>query len=297
MRVQVPLIATGLALLAFNAMASVPLSTAGEGHLTVPTYINASGPFPFVLDTGADESGVYEWFAKMEKLPAGKTQELVGMTGTSRAPTFHVAKLSIDGRAIHNFIADGYPNRHDHGRQAGVGGNDLMNGTVAVFDFLCRTVEVHPKPFLIQSILTRGAVEVRGGAVRDGTQLTLPVWIKGVKGVAVLDTGSKDTKINLRFAAAAGVNASSSSFRNADLLYGADSNAVKSRKGPVENIQFGGVRISSAEVRVVNLPVFESFGLGDGPAMILGIDLMRSSRLIYDHEKGIFWFDRSSCHI
>lgn len=295
MNVRRALICAGTFFLGCNAQAGVPLSAGTDGHVTVPAYVNGLGPYPFVLDTGADESGVYEWFAKEKNLPKGKMQELGGMTGTTTAPTFRISKLSVDDRVIRDFVADGYPNRHDTGQQAGVAGNDLMDGSIVVFDFPCRTVELHAKPFLIGSVLPKGAVGLRGGAVRAGTQLTLPVSINGVEGIAVLDTGSKDTKINPRFASAAGVDTMSASFRDADLIYGADSHSVASRKGPVKEINFAGMQVLAAEVRVVDLPVLDSFGIGKEPAMILGIDLMRSYRLIYDHQAKNFWFGKSEC--
>ena len=35
--------------------AAVPFTPAGDGHDTVPAFVNGKGPFAFVLDTGADE--------------------------------------------------------------------------------------------------------------------------------------------------------------------------------------------------------------------------------------------------
>jgi hypothetical protein len=105
--------------------------------LTVPAYVNGRGPYPFILDTGADGSGVYQWFAKQLKLPQGRAIQLEGMTGTALVPTFKIWRLTVDGRSIGNFLADSYPNRKDSGAQAGVAGNDFMDGSIAVFDFPC----------------------------------------------------------------------------------------------------------------------------------------------------------------
>jgi hypothetical protein len=284
-----------LAIPSTAAQASVALAPAGDGHLSIPAYVNDLGPFPFILDTGADESGVYLWFAKQQKLPAGKMQELGGQTGTTTAPTYHVGRLSVDGRAITNAPVDGFPDRHDAGRQAGVAGNDVMDGTVTVFDFPCGTIQIHAKPVDLAAILPKDAVQVEGGPVLDGTQLTLPVTISGVRGVAVLDTGSRDTRINTLFAKAAGIDPASPAFKDGDLIYGANSKPVTSRKGPVGPIQFAGITIERADVRVMDLWVFGSMGLGNGPAMILGMDLMKDHELIYDHEAKRFWFGRSAC--
>ena len=118
-----------------TSLALVRFSPAGDGHLTVAAYVNGKGPFPFLLDTGADETGVYQWFAGSQHLKKGKSEEVVGQTGTSAIPTFRIDRLSIDERELSNIAADGLPDRTDQGKQAGVAGNDLMDGSLVVFDF------------------------------------------------------------------------------------------------------------------------------------------------------------------
>jgi predicted aspartyl protease len=36
--------------------AEVALTPAGDGHDTVPVFVNGRGPYPFILDTGAEAS-------------------------------------------------------------------------------------------------------------------------------------------------------------------------------------------------------------------------------------------------
>jgi hypothetical protein len=130
-----------------DVVAQVPLSPAGDGHLTVPVTANGIGPFPFILDTGADETGVYQWFAEQQHFPHGKSEELIGQTGSTQAETYKLKSVTLDGRSLRHVVADGFPNRHDEGRQAGVLGNDFMDRAIAIFDFPCGTVQVLAKPF------------------------------------------------------------------------------------------------------------------------------------------------------
>jgi len=274
--------------------ATVPLEPMQDGHLVVPAQVDGSGPYPFILDTGADSTALYTWFAEKLKLRAGKTVDLSGQTGTTSTPTYPIKSLSIDGQAIRNVAAYGLPNRHDGGKEAGVAGNDLMDGVRVVFDFPCKQVEIHPRSAVLDAVLSKDAVQVNGGSIADGTLLTLPVQINGIKGVALLDTGSRDSRISPGFAAAAGVDPSSSAFRDADLIYGANSKAAVSRTGPVGTVRFAGISIANAEARVIDLPAFRSAGVGDH-VMILGTDLMRDHRLVYDHQAKRFWFGSSRC--
>src|ERR1700733_10676006 len=173
------------------AQAAVPFTPAGDGHDTIPAFVNGKGPFAFILDTGADGSTLYQWFAEKEHLPKGKVRDVYGQTGSVSSPTYSLKTLSVDGHVIHNIVADGLPNRHDAGVQAGVAGNDLMDGTIAIFDFPCRSVDIRPKPVDVHALVPSASVMVQGGSVPDGTQLTLPVTVGGVEGIAYMDTGSR----------------------------------------------------------------------------------------------------------
>ena len=283
-----------LALCAPLVHASVPLTPAGNGHLVVPVLIDDQGPFTAILDTGADESGVYQWFADQQKFPRGANTDVGGMTGSVSMPTYSLASITVDGHTVRHLQADSYPNRKDNERQAGVVGNDFMDSTIAVFDFPCRSVEIWPKPVRLGKLLSAHAVMIKGGAVKDGTQLTFPIQVGSAKGTAVLDTGSRETKLNPQFATAAGIDPSSAAFAAGETIYGANSKGMESRVGPIGTVRFADVTIPDARAQLMDLPVFPSFGF-DGPAMIFGIDLMRDIRLVYDHQAKRFWFDRSRC--
>jgi hypothetical protein len=276
--------------------AAVPFAPAGDGHDTIPAFVNGRGPFAFILDTGADGSALYQWFAEKEHLQKGKARDVDGQTGSLSSPTYSLKTLSVDGHTIHNIVADGLPNRHDAGREAGVAGNDLMDGTIVTFDFPCGTVEVRSKPVDMRSMVPSESVMVQGGSMPDGTQLTLPVTVGGVEATAYLDTGSRDTRISPSFAAAAHIDPSSSAFRDADLIFGFKSKGTVSRIGPIGPVRFAGITLAHAEARVIDLPVFGTFRPGGPPAMILGMDLMQGYRLVYDHEEKRFWFAPSSCY-
>jgi hypothetical protein len=282
-------------LLAGTAGSTVPLRPAATVHLVVPAMIDGQGPFPFILDTGADGTGLYRWFAEKQGFLAGPPTEIEGMTGKTTNPTYRLGSVSIDGRTIRNITADSFPGRHDAEIEAGAIGNDLMDGAVAIFDFPCKTVEILPKPVDMAHLLTADAHKVAAGGVQDGTQLSFAVEIDGVRGVAVLDTGASDTRVNTAFLRAAGIDPASAAFYDAEPIFGVAGKATPSRKGQVGTVRFAGLTVSGAELRAIDLPVYKSFGFGDGPAMIMGLDLMAGYRLLYDHEAKLFWFDRSRC--
>jgi hypothetical protein len=206
-----------------------------------------------------------------------------------------VATLSVDGRAIRDVEADTIPDRKDGVKLAGVAGVDLMLGRLTVIDFGCGTAALLPIPPAPAKIAGGGATLVQAGAIRDGKQLTLPVTINAVVGVAVLDSGARATPVNPRFAAAAGIDPLPPAFRDDTPTRGATMTAVPTRIGPIGNVAFAGISRPNAVARVVDLPYFASAGIDDGPAMNLGLDLLRDTRLTIDYSARRFWLAQSAC--
>ncbi|CUS45870.1 MAG: retroviral-like aspartic protease family protein [Pseudomonadota bacterium] len=287
-------IAASCLLLSAHASSTVPLTPAGNGHLVVPAFINGKGTVPFILDTGADGSHVYDWFAKQQGLPPGDAISVEGMTGATMMTTYRLDSIAVDGRVLRHVQVSGLPDRKDAEIVAGVTGNDLMDGSIATFDFPCKTVTLTPKPVSMRKMLLSRTAAIHGGPVVDGTQLTFPVTINGVAGTAVLDTGSRGTEINPLFARAAGLDRNGAGFGPGETLYGAASSGIETREGKVD-ISFDNRTAKDVTVRIADLSVFKSFGVGDRPAMIFGINAMRDMRLVYDHQDKRFWFDRSRC--
>lgn len=271
------------------------MTPAGNGHSVVPAFVNGKGTVPFILDTGADGSSVYEWFAKQQGFKIGEPASVAGMTGTTVAPTYRIDSLSVDGRTIANVEATGLPDRKDAEIAAGVTGNDLMDGSIATFDYPCRTVALTPKPVVMSQLLKPQAAIVEGGSVSEGTQLTFPVTINGIIGTAVLDTGSRGTQINPMFAQSAKIDTNGPGFGPGETLYGAASIAIETREGKIAKLSFAGRSVTDLTVRVADLSVFKVFGIADRPAMIFGMNALKIFRLVYDHAAKRFWFDQSRC--
>lgn len=282
-----PLIA---ALCAASANASVPLSYAASGHPTVPTLVEGKGPFEFVIDTGAEGTALYSAFAKQQglKLIEGKAETLQGQTGAASLSLARVSTLSVDGRTVKDVEAVILPDRADGVALPGIVGLDLMGSYVVEIDAPGGRVALHPAG---TSPRTLGGDSVKGTkAVRlAGGLLGLPVVINGILGVAVLDTGARDTRINWRFATAAGLSAASARLKSDGIIQGATNSPVAVARADIGTIDLGGIRRTGASLRIVDLPVFEAFGVADRPAMILGMDLLRDVHLIADFPAQMVW--------
>ncbi len=275
----------------------VMLTSAGDGHDTVPVYVNGNGPYPFILDTGADQSAVYQWFTDRARLKmiVGKDQTLSGQTGSAKVSMYHMRTVSLAGIEARNLEAYGLPNRRDKGNEAGILGNDIMDQAIVAFDFPCRKIEIQPRSVPVQVAVGAAAPSI-AGIDGDTTLLTLPVTINGAEGVAVLDTGSRWTRLTPGFAKAAGIDTASHEFRDAEPFYGTSGHKIVPRTGPMGRLTVGGQVITNMTAQVVALPMLAQ-DFGDKPAMLLGADVLGRFRFVYDHASRKVWFLPSRCNV
>jgi predicted aspartyl protease len=276
------------------ADAGVPLSSAGDGHDTVPVFVDGTGPFDFILDTGADRGAIYPRFAAkahLKPLP-GRDEVIGGQTGSSRLPKYRLGDVVLDGHHLRGSTVFGLPARRDAGREAGVLGNDFMDGALVAFDFPCRRVEVYDAARDVGRAIGKGPSPIKTGAKEQ--ILTLPVAVNGAAGIAYLDTGSRKTRLTTSFARAARIDLASAAFRDAPPIYGTALHKMTPRSGPIGTVAFGGFTVSNVEAEVIDLPaLIEDFK--GRPAMILGADLLGRFRLLYDHKAHRIWLRTSEC--
>ena len=280
----------------WSVHAAVTVTPAGDGHVTVPTFVDGKGPFPFIVDTGADGSAVYQWFAQRAKLPkiSGRSETLSGMTGPVAAATYRARNIGVDGHEASDVVVDVLPDRRDKGREAGVIGNDFLDRTVTVFDFACRRIAMYPTLDSIRSIVGNNGAPVRATRAPGTSLLQFPVLVNGVRATAVLDTGDRATKLNTRLARLAGINPRSRAFRDAPPVFGADGRPLVPRVGPIGTVEFGGVRLTNVRAQVADVAIISQL-YGAKPILWLGADLLQSVRVVYDHHANRIWFRPSAC--
>ena len=73
-----------------------------ESRLSVDVHVNDSGPYKFIVDSGADTSVVGLRIARSLQLPLGTPATLNGMTARNIVDRVQVAELKLGSTAINN---------------------------------------------------------------------------------------------------------------------------------------------------------------------------------------------------
>src|SRR3954466_14197115 len=72
----------------------------GYERMTVPVLLSGTGPYRFLVDTGADRTAISRQLASHLKLEGGEEAELHSVTGTSMVATAIVPSLQLTRKPV-----------------------------------------------------------------------------------------------------------------------------------------------------------------------------------------------------
>jgi predicted aspartyl protease len=240
--------------------------------MTIAVDVNGTGPYRFVVDSGADSSVIGTRIAKALQLPQGTPVTLNGMTGTSIVPRVLVDRLGLGSTYVSDLelpvLAE-----HDLGGD-GMLGIDALSEERLMLDFEKRliTVEDASKPPLRMD----GEIVVTARR-RRGQLILTEVKANGRTINAVIDTGSEVTIGNS--ALREQIIRRGTKVEKVEMT-GVTGVSVELDLVRVNEIRMGSVILRNVPIAFADVPPFTVFDLADQPAMLLGTDIMENFRRI-----------------
>ncbi|WP_218016290.1 retroviral-like aspartic protease family protein [Sphingomonas asaccharolytica] len=254
-------------------VASVPAAepapdvlTIGErtDRMTVPVTIGPHGPFPFIIDTGAERSVVSRELASYLKLLPGTDVKLFDFTGAAQVATVKVPSLTAGKlgtpamEAPQLLLADiGAP---------GMLGIDALQGQKVVLDFGARRMLLRPG-----RRHASGDFVIRAQS-RTGQLIVTKAWFNNQPIAVIIDTGSWLSVGNTAMLKLA---------KKTPRSYGPV--AITSVTGrtftanfvSISNVKIDTIRFDNFGLVFADVPPFDRFGLRDQPALILGMSSLK----------------------
>lgn len=243
-------------------------------RLRAPVRVNGRGPFPFMVDTGADTSVVSVELAAALGLESAGFARVNGIAGSRVAPRAHVAELQVGGRSVRRVKAPLLA--REHMGALGIIGLDCLHDQRVDIDFRRNRMAVRPSK---KEPADPGAIVVYG-KTRFGRLILVDSTVRREPVYVVLDTGAQDTIGN------AALHALLNRRRRARLvdpavaveLASATGQTVGGRLDRMEELTLGGVRVVGVPVVYADLHTFRVYKLVDEPALMLGMNTLRSFR-------------------
>jgi hypothetical protein len=244
-----------------------------DTRLSVDVDVNGSGPYHFMVDSGADSSAIGIGVAHALDLPLGTPAVVNSTTGRNVVDRVKVRELTVGPTSIRNVELPAL-------READLGGDGLIGIDALaqqrlMMDFEKRVIRVED---------TRTPIEILPGDIvitahrRRGQLILTQVRAGGIRLNAIIDTGSEVTIGNsalrdklLR--------------RNPNQFWtvaatGVTGQTVQLQMAKVSELVLGPVTLNDVPIAFADVPPFKLFGLADQPALLLGTDLLETFRRV-----------------
>lgn len=253
------------------------LLTLGEldQRLTVPVAVNAKGPYNFIIDTGAERTVVSRELANSLRLSAGNPVTLLSMTGRSKVDTVLVPDLMIKSIGVqHSMVAPKLEARN-LGAMGLLGIDTLQKHQVSI-DFERGTMAVRPSEKRRKRAgYRRGEIVITAKSL-FGQLIVTDAYFENSRIQVVLDTGAQISVGNsaLRRKVQRHRKTKPIQFTSVtgDTMWADYTN--------VSDIKIGDLLFGSMPIAFADVPPFEYFGLTKRPALLLGMDALRSFRRV-----------------
>lgn len=247
------------------------------GRLTVPVRIGEGPELRFAIDSAANASVIAVDLVErlgLTALPNANIHTLLGLETVSRVLSARLRTGAIDHPDISLVTAS----RGGLGGIDGLLGTDVLAGYRLIMEFAARRLRIVRSRSSSGGFFNQGRsiIEYRAPAEQRFVNLMMidarsgPVACK-----AIIDTGARVSIINpalARMARASPITLEDGSRRQA--VVSATGRSQTAEVMLLPTLSFGGITVKRVPVLMGLFHVFDLWGLGDRPAMLLGVDVL-----------------------
>ena len=247
------------------------ISTANDeaDRLTVPVRVNGQGPFPFVVDTGADRTVVSNELALALGLKPGDPVMLNGTGGVDLTPTAQIGQLDVGTREIKDVSAPTL----SAGNLGAMGllGIDSLHDQRMVMDFVHHAIYVEPSK---RRFYGTDVIVVRARS-RYGELVLVDASFNGQPLYVILDSGAQNTIGNLMLQREVTGLAHLGALDPSGQVISVTGRTTLAHFASLAQVKIGGTTIYNLPIAFSDVHTFAEFDLNDVPAMLLGMDVLR----------------------
>lgn len=253
------------------------------GRLVVQVGVDGIDSLRFILDTAAESSAITRAVADRLEIDASgvRRMRVVGVAGTRIMTSVALRSFAVGGERMSGVRAlvldDG---ALGDGGFDGLLGNDVLRRYDVEIDVPRGVLRLHAPGTTHERATSRAPVGLPMKPGRAGF-VAFEATLAGGSVHAILDTGTPVSLVNWRAAALAGVTTETSGVRERrGGTAGLDGVRATTHEHRFDGLAFGTARFPAGALRIADLPLFHVAGVAREPAMLVGVDLLRTCAAI-----------------
>lgn len=249
----------------------LPYQHDSSERMTVHVRVGESGPYNFLIDTGADRTVVSSDVAGRLKLAGRDSATLHSVTGRQQVRTAAIARLHFSNKTMHNVHAAVLDDRNIGAD--GILGIDSLRSERVTFDFKKKQMTIVPS--VVRPERVNGDEIVVRGKLRAGRLVLTQATAGGRRMSVVVDTGA-DVSI--------GNGALYQSLRRTGLLKPLGTVQMQSVTGELltgdlmvlDKFELAGISIRDLHLVFADAHTFKTLKLQDKPALLMGMNTLKA---------------------
>lgn len=263
--------ATGLLTAPQGAEAeTLGLAADRAARMTVPVSLGGQGPYPFIVDTGAERTVIARELANTLQLQAGTPARVHSMTEVSNISTVVIPRLEMGRKSVSGIHAPALARLHLGAE--GLLGVDSLQSQRILFDFGKKEMTLTPASRSERSWPAETIVVTAKS--RFGHLVLVRASVEGEKVYAIVDTGSEVTIGNEALRRRLQQKGKLAFLKPIELVSvtGGRATADLTR---ASRIMIGDVDINDLPIAFADVHPFRKLKLTDRPAILLGMDALK----------------------
>ncbi|HEX2790569.1 MAG TPA: aspartyl protease family protein [Steroidobacteraceae bacterium] len=280
-----------------QAADKIAAATDTAEHLTVDVRIDGAGPFRFVVDTGADRTVISEEVAASLGLVRGRQVMLNGIVRSLAADTVLISNFSLGPVVRKNLELPVLP--RSLLQADGYLGLDTVDGLRVTFDFRNHALEIgkpHSGFASTSSSNQLGSDNARLLAEGSSGHLrAVDCYAGDVPAAAFIDSGAEVSIGNPPLLAALLARHPTRLDLGSVQVTGITGGQVAGRLTMIDRIRLQRLEFTDCALVIVDLQVFDIWGLSKQPALLIGMNYLRQfSSVAIDYRLKEIRFDLAS---
>lgn len=264
---------------------SVGVEVSDTNRMLAKVMIGDSGPYSFIVDTGAERSVISSQLSRELGLQSAGRARLLSMTSTREFGMVRVPDVSFmqgEKNTLRAFAIDGR-----HLGAAGILGIDVLKGRRVLFDFETQQMHVAPAPQRAAAATARDEIVVRGRS-KFGQLILADSTAEGQVVDVIVDSGMEVSVGNKKLREL--LTARQSRFEPLTLM-SVTGETYQADYTRVDKLRIGGVAMTNLPVSFAHAHFFNQMKLTKRPALMLGMDALRAFRRVaidFEHRRAYF---------